>query len=138
MGWQSRSTLNKTSTQMLKDKLDHKRLTLCLNKKKKKTKKKKKKKILSTFYLFPEVVFFFSCNEMNKACCCVHPVIPRTPAFFSPYETKHYRGVLMAFFLKKKKNANRSLGGSRPTPTCELFSPDMCFCFSCLTTSYNL
>lgn len=47
------------------------RLTLCL---------KEEKIILSTFYLFPEVVFF--CNEMNKACRCVYPVIPQTPHSF--------------------------------------------------------
>lgn len=54
------------------------------------------------------------------------------PALFSPYETKHYRRVLL--FLKLVW----SLPASHPTLTCDLFRPDVCFCFSCLATSYNL
>lgn len=92
----------------------------------------------------------FFCNEMNKACCCVYPVIPRTPAFFfSPYETKHYRGGSCCLFLSgafpvhipprlaissSQICAYASLASPRPT-TCSLLSAQTAnyFSISCIS-----
>lgn len=114
---------------------------------------KNKKKQFSRQFLFPEVAFF--CHEIDQACCCVYPVIPRTLHSFSRSETKkHYKkgpavfhvyGASLVHIAPRPVTcfnricASASLASPLPT-TCSLSSAQTAssFSISCISDNQNI